>query len=228
MKKKVLLITIVLFSFFLFRVFSYPPNRKTNLYQEIISTRILCELSVGSKRFDDFFQTNRSLCYGGKASKGDFLACYQTHNPSECLVSASLNTKTFLCNKLDKQIQDKCYKQLFDYYSERALNFNNIDEIYNSEVITIKNEEKLNLITDKTVLNVNGKLMNENKRCISSGGNLNCTIESYTPFECTNNGMPLKLTGKGANHKLGEPILFINKCEALPNNDVEVEVWRFQ
>jgi len=228
MKKKLLIILLILLGLLLIRIFTYPPNKKTNLYQELMSTRLLCELSIGSKSFDDYFQSNRSLCYSGKAAKGDFLACYQTHNPSECLVSVSLNTKTILCDKLDQSLQDKCLKQLFDYYSERAINFERVQEVSKSEVIKLENKERFDLITDEVVVNVNGSLMKENRRCISSGGKLNCTVEGYSLFSCTQNGLPIKLTGKGANHKLGEPIMFINSCQTLLDDRLEIHILSFQ
>lgn len=228
MKKKVLLALILLPVFLLFRIFTYPGNNQINLYQELRSTRLICELSFGSKFFDDYYESNRSICYSNKALKGDVLACYQTHNPSECLVSASLNSNTILCDRLDINLKDKCLKQLFDYYSERAVTFDRANEIAKTEVMLLGINERFELIGDEIVKNIDGKLMKENRRCIGSGGKLNCTIEGYSPFPCTENGTPVKLTGKGANHKLGEPILFINGCQTLPDNTLEISVLSFQ
>lgn len=194
MKYKNLKITIlasitVFVSIFSVILLSVQEENSENLVESEIKDPWGCYKKRGTELVDgDMIMKKKDLCLEEVAYEdNNYEACLYLFNQESCLVSVSISTNTYLCDKADNLNDEKnCLEFLVrnvwddtstSIYDPNWREWNNLDEIYSKETLSVNVGESLPYFAG--VVNEDGKIY-VNKTSYIDGEAVSSPVE----YEC--------------------------------------------
>ncbi len=178
-----------------------------------------CELKFGYTFFDDFYVSNKYLCYEKRALEGDYESCLHTIKPDECLYGLSIENKELICDQVSvDEVSNRCIKLLFDYYRpiKDIFQFKGIERIKREEKFNLQEGDKFPHSEFDEVSNVEvkeGRL----KQPGYVSGPTDLYINRWEEFSCSEDDGDYKIiSGIGANQE-GRGYIIIKSCDYTPD-----------
>lgn len=163
-----------------------------------------CEALTGRRLDVDYYVYERDECYEKERRSGNHMACLEEAGPGLCLAFLSIAEKTFLCDAIPSALaRMKCIKQLTAFGHD-------IETYARAEVF--RSTESLSFEDPRDLAEA---LANDTVPRMHIERNFKKAASE--PGVCQGHRLKklLPISGRGANHELGQRITYLERCERV-------------